>query len=152
MIMARNFEADHLFRATPELVFEVIQELTLARMDKIGKTTRKPKKILGTTYEYELIVKKRPMLAKFIVTEFKRPSTFAYEVHVGLSVNETHWEIERADETRTYVHYREVSRGTKAGTNWSYQLAGLFMREKQKRATTQLFAAIYEEIKLRQTK
>lgn len=148
----RTFEADHLFNASPELVFEVIRDLTLAQMETVGKATRRPKKVVGTTYEYEMIVKKRSMLAKFIITDFKRPSRFAYEVQVGLSINETIWEVERADDTRTYVHYTEISRGSLAKTGWTYKLAGLMVARKQKQATTQLFSAIYDEITKRQQK
>lgn len=146
----RTFEADHLFHASPELVFEVIRDLTISRMETVGKATRRPKKMVGTTYEYEMIVKKRPMLAKFIITDFKRPTRFAYEVQAGLSINETIWEVERADETRSYVHYTEISRGSLAKTGWTYKLAGLLVSRKQKQATTQLFAAIYDEINKRQ--
>ncbi|MGL4952561.1 MAG: SRPBCC family protein [Culicoidibacterales bacterium] len=148
--MKQKFEMDHIFEAKPELVFEVIHDLTMKQMDSVGKATRKPKKIIGTTYEYQLLIKKRQMRAKFTITDFKRPLRFAYQVEVESSLNETIWEIEVDDDNRTYVHYTEQSGGSSFSSGILYKLAGFFMQRKQKQATTQLFAAIYEEIIKRQ--
>lgn len=131
-------------------VYEMVYKLTIEQMESVGTAKKTPSAIVGTEYEYEMMLKKQQTTTLFTITEYVKNATFNYQIKAGRLVNKTNWQFEQVDEQTTKITYQETAESDLTSATMTYRFLGWMMSRKQKKKAQQLFKVI--EIQLYEAK
>ncbi|MGL4623306.1 MAG: DUF3284 domain-containing protein [Culicoidibacterales bacterium] len=144
--MSRTFTYEHTLNYAAEDIYTTIYQLTIEQMESIGKAIKTPSAVVGTQYEYEMMLKKQKTKAIFTIKEYEKDAVFAYEIIAGRLENGTTWTLEKVTDSQTKITYVETSNSDLMSADLTYRFLGWMMKRKQKKQAQQLIKVI--EIRL----
>lgn len=145
-MMSRTFTYEQTLNYTATDIYAAIYQLTIEQMESIGTVVKTPSAIVGTQYEYEMMLKKQKTKTLFTITQYQKDTNFAYEIKAGRLENSTTWTLEALSETQTKITYVETSNSDLMSADLTYRFLGWMMKRKQKKQAQQLMKVI--EIRL----
>lgn len=140
--MSRTFTYEQTLNYAVEDAYAAIYQLTIEQMESIGKAVKTPSEIVGTQYEYEMMLKKQKTKTIFTIIEYQKNKVFAYEIKAGRLENSTNWTLEALGEAQTKITYVETSNSDLMSADLTYRFLGWMMKRKQKKQAQQLMKVI----------
>lgn len=135
--MSRTFKYEQSINYPITDVFSTVYNLTIQQMESVGTAKKTPNAIVGTVYEYEMMLKKQKVTAIFTITEYTQPKALSYKIKAGKLENTTHWQFEEVGDA-TKISYCEQSDSDIKSASWTYRFLGFLMSRKQKKKAQQL--------------
>lgn len=140
--MARTFTYEHTLNYPVAAIYETIYKLTIDQMESVGTARKTPSAIVGTQYEYKMMLKKQETPAFFTITTYKKDEVFEYEIKAGRLLNGTQWHFEALSDTSTKITYVETSDSDLPSAGLTYRFLGWMMGRKQKKQAKNLIQVI----------